>query len=132
MRSTCALAAVVLLTPALLAQSPPRVLDLGHTLSTQAPTWSGKPAYSREGTPSNGKFSTEEHFSTHLDAPSHFGGAWTVDKIPADRLVRPAVCLNITAQAAKDEDYRLSVADILAFEKQHGVIPEGVVVLVAS
>ena len=29
-----------------------------------------------------GTFSSDEHFGTHLDAPAHFGGAWTVDSIP--------------------------------------------------
>lgn len=110
----------------------PRVVDLGHALSAGAPTWTGKPAYSREGTSSNGRFSTEEHFGTHLDAPSHFGGAWTVDRIPVDRLVRPAVCISMEAAVAKDEDYRLTVADIRAFETLHGTIEEGAVVLVAT
>jgi kynurenine formamidase len=46
--------------------------------------------------------------------------------------VRPAVCLNLEAEAAKDEDYRVSVEDVLRFEARAGRIPEGAVVLVAT
>jgi len=113
-----------------------RVLDLGHPLSESDPTWSGQKVFSRSGTAGEGfamgKFSSDEHFGTHLDAPVHAGGTWTTDKIPIERLVRPAVCLNLEAEAAKDEDYRLTVQDILRFEARAGRIPEGAVVLVAT
>jgi kynurenine formamidase len=115
------------------------VLDLGHPLSTKSPTWSGQPVYSRAVTAdlakdgyTAGRFSTDEHFGTHIDAPAHFGGPWTVDQIPVDRLVRPAVCINVTAQASRDEDYRVSVADLKDWEQQHGAIPAGAVVLIAT
>ena len=75
----------------------------------------------------------EEHFGTHLDAPAHFAkDGWTVDRIPVDRLYRPGVCVNVTAQAAKDPDYRVTRADIAAFEARHGIVPEGSVVLIAT
>jgi hypothetical protein len=48
-----------------------------------------------------GKFSADEHFGTHLDAPAR-GRLWTTDQIPVDRLVRPGVCVNVEA-AVKDE-----------------------------
>ena len=123
------------------AQSSPvgRLVDLGHALSPTSPTWTGEPAYERTGTGdvatdgyTGGRFTADEHFGTHLDAPAHFGGAWTVDRIPVDRLVRPGVCLNVEAKVAADEDYRVSLADVLAFERAHGPIPEGAMVLVAT
>ena len=49
-----------------------------------------------------------------------------------DRLVRPAVRIDVTAKVAADEDYRLAVEDIRAFESRHGRIAEGVLVLVAT
>ncbi len=118
----------------------PQVVDLGHALSEKDPTWSGAPSFSRVTveTYANdgytaGKFASDEHFGTHVDAPAHFAkGAWTVDQIPVDRLLRPAVCINITKQAATSDDYRLSVADVQAFEKEHGQIPEGDVVFIAT
>ncbi len=107
------------------AERPVKVIDLGHPLSDADPTWTGKKAFSRTETSTFekdgaalGKFSTDEHFGTHLDAPAHFGGSWTTDKIPVDRLVRPAVCINIAAKAAVDEDYRLASEDIRAFESR--------------
>jgi kynurenine formamidase len=113
-----------------------RVLDLGHPLSEADPSWSGNKVFTRTGTAGEGfamgSFSADEHFGTHLDAPAHFAGPWTTDQIPVDRLVREAVCINIEAQVAKDEDYRLSVEDVRRFEAREGRIPEGAVVLVAT
>ena len=113
---------------ALVAQSP-RVVDLGHPLRASDPSWDGKRAYERNGTVHNGRFEVQEHFGTHLDAPSHFGGTWTTEQIPVDRLVRPGVCVNVTG---KPEDYQVSVADLKAFESRHGAIPEGSVVFIAT
>ena len=129
--SLCAMPAV--------AERPLKVLDLGHPLSESDPTWTGHKAFTRTETATFakdgaalGKFSTDEHFGTHLDAPAHFGGTWTTDKIPVDRLVRPAVCIDITAKVAADEDYRLTVEDIRAFESRNGRIAESALVLVAT
>lgn len=119
------------------AQAPAgRVVDLGHPLSEDDPSWGSEKVFSRKGVVGEGfamgSFSTDEHFGTHLDAPVHSGGRWTTDQIPVDRLVRNAVCINIEAETAKDEDYRLSVEDIRRFEAKQGRIPEGTVVLVAT
>jgi kynurenine formamidase len=117
-----------------------RIMDLGHSLAESDPTWSGEKSFSRTAVASlgkdgyaAGKFATEEHFGTHVDAPAHFSsdGA-TVDRIPADELVRPGVCINIETQAARDDDYRLAPSDIEAFERAHGTIPAGTIVLIAT
>jgi kynurenine formamidase len=118
------------------AQPAQRVVDLGHPLSASDPTWSGQPVFSRKAEQGQGyvggSFTSDEHFGTHLDAPAHFGGAWTVEQIPVDRLVRPGVCINIVPQAARAEDYQLTVDDIRAFEKTSGRIPDGAIVLIAT
>jgi kynurenine formamidase len=136
MRMRLALLAVVVLAGHARAQDARRVIDLGHPLAESDPSWSGQKVFSRTGTGEGGvamgRFSSDEHFGTHLDAPAHFGGAWTTDKIPVDRLVRPAVCINVEAEAGKDEDYRLTRQDILQFEAKAGRIPEGALVLVAT
>ena len=120
-------------------EPPAKVLDLGHSLSDADPTWSGEKVFRRTETATFekegyalGKFSTDEHFGTHLDAPSHFGGSWATDEIPADRLVRPAVCINVAAKVAVEEDYRLAIEDVRAFESRSGRIAEGAVVFVAT
>lgn len=72
------------------------------------------------------QFSTPEHGGTHLDAPIHFGeGKQFVDQVPVDRLVRPAVVIDVTESASKDPDYLLTVQDLEAFEATHGRIEDG-------
>jgi kynurenine formamidase len=79
------------------------------------------------------KFSTAEHGGTHVDAPVHFAeGRQSVDEIPLERLVAPAVVIDVTAATERDADYRASVADIEAFERAHGRIPDGSIVLVRT
>lgn len=121
------------------AQPAATVIDLGHALSETSPSWSGERTFSRIATETTakdgyeaGKFSSEEHFGTHLDAPAHFGGTWTTDQIPVDRFVRSGVCINVEAAVARDEDYRVTLADVKAFEARHGSIKEGMVVLIAT
>ena len=111
------------------AQSPARVLDLGHPLSAQSPSWSGKPVFERTGSPAMGRIATDKHFGTHLDAPIHFGGTWSVEQIPVDRLVHPGVCIAVTG---KPEDYRITLAGVKAWEAQHGLVPEGAIVFFAT
>jgi len=74
-----------------------------------------------------------EHGGTHMDAPIHFAeGKHTADEVPVQQLIGPAVVIDVRAQAAKDPDYRVSVADLEAWEKQHGQIPKGAIVLMLS
>lgn len=78
-------------------------------------------------------FATPEHGGTHLDAPVHFDSTGVpVERIPLDRLVGPAVVIDVSAQAGADPDYRLSVADIDAFEAEHGKIAPGTIVLLRT
>jgi len=74
-----------------------------------------------------------EHGGTHMDAPIHFAeGKRAADEVPVQQLIGPAVVIDVRVQAAKDADYRLSVADLEAWEKQHGRIPKGALVLMLS
>jgi kynurenine formamidase len=111
------------------AQTPSRVVDLGHPLRKSDPSWDGKDAFDRKGDRTNGRFESQEHFGTHLDAPAHFGGQWTTEQIPVDRLVRPGICINVTG---KPEDYRVTVDDLKAFESRSGAIAEGTFVFIAT
>lgn len=75
--------------------------------------------------------STPEHGGTHLDAPIHFGeNAQTAEQIPLERLVAPAVVIDISATATPD--YLLTREDVLAFEQQHGMIAPGTIVLLRT
>jgi kynurenine formamidase len=78
-------------------------------------------------------FCTPEHGGTHLDAPVHFAeGRWTTDAIPVERLVGPAVVIDVSAEASEDPDYRLTVADVQAWEERHGKIMPGTIVLLRT
>jgi len=74
-----------------------------------------------------------EHGGTHLDAPVHFAeGKSTADAVPLSRIVGPAVVLDVAAAAAKDVDYRVTRADIEAFERMHGAIEPWTIVMIRT
>ena len=53
---------------------------------------------------------TGEHTGTHVDAPAHWvtgKDGWTVDQVPPERLVGPAVVVDVTAEVAADPDFLL-------------------------
>ncbi|HTM33537.1 MAG TPA: cyclase family protein [Vicinamibacterales bacterium] len=78
-----------------------------------------------------------EHTGTHFDAPVHWITGRDVpngscDTIPAHRFVGPACVIDITADAAANEDYLLTVEGLEAWEWTHGRIPAGAWVLLRS
>jgi kynurenine formamidase len=78
-------------------------------------------------------FCAPEHGGTHIDAPIHFAeSGLTVDRIPLERLVGPAVVIDVSEQAGKDRDYRVTARDIEADEKAHGPIPRGALVVLRT
>ena len=79
---------------------------------------------------SSNAFCTPEHGGTHLDAPIHFAaGKNTSDQIPLTDLIGPAVVIDISAKAAANADYRLTVDDIRAWEERNGEIEPATIVL---
>jgi kynurenine formamidase len=114
------------------------VIDLTHALNERSPNWEGTEEspfraielgnLELDGYYSRG-FTTQEHYGTHLDAPAHFAaGAWTVDQIPVDRLVRPLVIIDVRLQVKSNPDYEVAVRDIAAWEDAHGAISSASVV----
>lgn len=67
-----------------------------------------------------------EHVGTHLDAPSHFapGGA-SVDEIPVSSLMAPRAIASIEARVADDPDATFGLADLAAWEREHGTLRDG-------
>jgi kynurenine formamidase len=77
--------------------------------------------------------STPEHGGTHLDAPVHFAeGAESAERIPLRKLVAPAVVIDVSEKANADADYRLTPEDVAAFEREHGEIAAGTIVLLRT
>lgn len=126
------------------APPTPRVIDLSHAFGPNTLYWPTSPSAFTLETLAHGhteggffysakRLSTPEHGGTHLDAPIHFGeGRRSVDRIPIEQLVAPAVVIDVSAQASADRDYRLTADDVLAFEREHGRIPDGAIVLLRT
>ena len=77
--------------------------------------------------------SGSEHGGTHIDAPIHFyEGRKTLDQVLLNELIGPAVVVNISEKAAKDQDYQLSVKDLEDWKKANGKMPDDAIVLMFS
>jgi kynurenine formamidase len=75
------------------------------------------------------EYKASEHGGTHLDAPIHFAkDRMTTEKIPLQKLIGPAVVVDVSANA--HADYLVSVADLVAWESVHGRIPNDAILLV--
>ena len=118
-----------------------RVLDLSYAINEKLVPWPGDEkwfeARVNASIEKNGYFTRSfwmlEHYGTHLDAPAHFPpGKATVDQIQAKQLFGPAVVLDVRADGAKDADYQLSAARVKEWEKRHGRIPAGAIVLLRT
>ena len=78
-------------------------------------------------------FCGAEHGGTHIDAPIHFAeGQPSVDEVPLERLIGPAVLVDVSARALDARDYRVQVSDVEAWEAKHGTLPDGVIVLIRT
>ena len=120
------------------------IVDLTHSFNAKTLYWPTSPSsfkldqLSLGLTPggwfySANAFSTPEHGGTHLDAPIHFAeNGQTSDQIPVERLIGPAVVIDITSKSSADPDYRLTGEDVLAFERRHGRIRAGSIVLLRT
>ena len=131
-------------------QAPPsassataRYVDLTHDLSEESIFWPTGETFHLE-TVADGvtrrrlllrleHYSGSEHGGTHLDAPVHFAqGRWTTEQIPLDRLIGNAVVVDVSAQSAANADYQVSVADFTAWERAHGALEPGLIVLIRT
>ncbi|HSK08871.1 MAG TPA: cyclase family protein [Vicinamibacterales bacterium] len=122
--------------PAVGGESPRgRLLDMTYVFDAGTIYWPNARGFELDkgqwGTTAGGYFysandySAAEHGGTHLDAPIHFAeGGRTVDQIPLEELVGPAVRVDVTAACARNRNYLLQVDDLTRWEAAHGRIPE--------
>ena len=133
-----------------------KYIDLAHAFSPVQPVWPGfgnatfAPAkagkniegyvgvgeeflYGKHGFVASAYVLPTDQYGTQLDPPAHWDerGA-TISDLPPTFAVRPLVVINIAPKVASDEGYHLQVADIEAWEAEHGRVPEGSVVMVRS
>ena len=79
-------------------------------------------------------FSTAEHGGTHIDAPIHFAsGTLSVDELPLEKLMGPAIKIDVSANTLNQPDYLVTVEDLKDWESQEGMqIPDGSIVLLET
>ena len=118
-----------------------RWIDLSYDFSDKTLYWPNNPTGFKLDTQFNGMtaagfyyssnaFFTPEHGGTHLDAPVHFAkGKWSSDEIPLQNLLGEAVVIDVSAAVGSNADYLISVADVTAWEKTNGIIPDDAIVL---
>lgn len=127
-------------TPALPAG---RVVDLSYAFDESTVYWPTAEGFKLEtdfeGVTDKGyfysayRYSAAEHGGTHLDSPVHFAkGRLSVDQLPLDQLIGPAVVVDVTSKCANNPDYLVSVADFQEWERKNGKLANGVIVLLRT
>jgi kynurenine formamidase len=144
---TSALLLVIVISACSRPAPPPfpqgELVDLSHTYDEQAIYWPTAEGFrlrkDAEGmTPAGYYYAanslfTSEHGGTHIDAPIHFAqGHQTVDKIPLERLIGPAVVIDVTRESDGNADYQVTTEDFARFEREHGAIPDNTIVLIRT
>jgi len=131
------------------ALSRARYIDLTHRITPDIPVWKGfgpskfDPAnnpetgqpytYDKDGFEATNYTLATDQLGTQLDPPAHWDPNYpAIDELPATYAVRPLVVISIVRQVRTDPRYALQVSDIKRFEKRHGRIPRGSVVMVRS
>ncbi|HEX3913749.1 MAG TPA: cyclase family protein [Steroidobacteraceae bacterium] len=74
-----------------------------------------------------------DHIGTQFGPPAHENehGA-TISDIPPTVALRPLVVINVAPKVALDPGYQATVADIKDWERRHGPVPAGSVVMIRS
>jgi len=122
------------------AKKPPIWYDLSHNFDRSTIYWPNAPHFkltrmsygkTRRGYfYSANKFSAAEHGGTHMDAPSHFArGKQSVDEVPIASVMGDGVVIDVSKRALNNVDYRISVKDILRYEKKFGKIKPQTIVM---
>jgi kynurenine formamidase len=149
MKVIAALLSSILFTSAVFAQRNTeafptgKVIDLSYPFDASSVYWPTAQSFTLEkdfeGITEQGyyysayRFSAAEHGGTHIDAPVHFAkGRNSVDQIPLDQLMGPAIVVDVSTQCAANADYRVSSEDFQNWEKKNGRIPAGAIVLLRT
>ncbi len=121
---------------------PGGMTRLGHVFDESASVFPGDPAPSIDivATVEDDGFLVEQvdtgtHTGTHLDAPGHFIlGGRTVDELDATEFVWPAYVIDVRDRiAAEDDDgFQLTIQDVREYERRHGRIRRGSMVIIQT
>ncbi|XP_012945785.1 isatin hydrolase [Aplysia californica] len=132
--------ALVLLLCAPFLTCTAKIIDLSHVQKPETFHFAGVKPFSRTDVFAGigtrgiyydvGALNSPEHSGTHLDVPSHFvkGGA-TLDQVPIEWTIADGVTIDCRKEAENNRDYVVDIEKLLAWEKEHGRIPQGAAVL---
>jgi kynurenine formamidase len=126
-----------------------KYVDLTHTITPRIPVWAGfgPSTFAPTTNPSTGQpytYATDgfeatryllqtDQLGTQLDPPAHWAPEWAaIDEVPPTFAVRPLVVISIVKQVKQNFNYALTVNDVKRWERDHGRIPRGSVVMVRS
>ena len=141
------IACVVLLIAAAFAEAAmgqgidrSKLIDLSYSFNEKTVYWPNAKGFRHQKdewkvTPQGywyaaGGFASDEHGGTHMDSPIHFAqGMPTMDHIPVQKLVAPAVVVDVTAAAATSRDYLITARDLRSWEARNGAIPAASIVI---
>ena len=133
-------AAAAVAAPAAASAQPRHLVDLTHVWGPEFPVGTSTPAarsteftIERDGFYAQ-RWSFWEHTGTHVDAPGHFveGGRLTPDLRPDELMFAPVAVIDVTVRAARDPDTQVRVDDLRRYERRHGRISFGALVVMNS
>ena len=131
-----------------------RFVSLSHVLTPNAPLWKGFPAgtrfergiaklddkspfgpldYTTSGFETTGYTLVTDQMGTQLDPPAHWHPCYpAIDELPPTLALRKLAVISIAEQVQSNVNYALTADDVRAWEKVHGPVPAGSVVMVHS
>jgi kynurenine formamidase len=117
-----------------------KFVDLTHAFGPETPVWAGfgqakfspaaDPKTHEPYTISKDEFRATFYemvgqYGTHIDPPAHFAESGvTMDKIPLKQMILRLVVLDDTPYLARDPNHAFSIADLKAWEREHGRVPK--------
>ena len=131
-----------------------RFVSLSHVLAPGSPLWRGFPpgtafargtarlsdsspyaelTYENPGLETTAYTFVADQFGTQLDPPAHWHQCFAaIDEVPATVALRKLAVISIADKVQADANYHLTADDVRAWEREHGAIPPGSVVMVRS
>jgi len=131
----CTTLQIFQLFPLQIAHNNYHVIDLTHTLDEKTPVVPGKEIFQATRTCwadtwNLMSYQSSSGIGTHMDAPHHrIKAGACISELNIEYLVAPCCMLDMHAQCKDNHDYQIQEQDILAWEKIHGIITPGTIVI---
>ena len=131
-----------------------RFISLSHVLTADTPVWNGFPlttkfqqgtgrldekspyapfTYDKTGLETTAYSFATDQFGTQLDPPAHWHPCFpAIDELPATLALRKIAVISIADKVQANANYHLTADDVRTWERTHGMVPAGSVVMVRS